>query len=86
MQGTQPKRNLLAWLVVFSIVALGAKLWTIQLWATNIPYWDQWDEARLLFKPWLDGTLTWHDFFIPHNEHRIFFTRALDLDGLLAEK
>jgi hypothetical protein len=72
-------RSLSAWLVVFCLVALGAKLWTIQIWATDIPYWDQWDEARLLFKPWLEGTLTWHDFFIPHNEHRIVFTRLLDL-------
>ncbi len=72
-------RNLSAWLAAFCLVILGAKLWTIQIWATNIPYWDQWDEARLLFKPWLEGTLTWHDFFIPHNEHRIVFTRLLDL-------
>jgi hypothetical protein len=60
-------------------VALGGKLWTIQLGATNIPFWDQWDEAKLFFKPWLEGTLTWHDFFRAHNEHRIFFTRVLDL-------
>jgi len=79
VQGTQPKRNLAAWLAVFFFVVLGAKLWTIQIGATNIPYWDQWDEARLLFKPWLDGTLTWRDFFIPHNEHRIALTRLLDL-------
>ena len=79
MQSSPPLRNLSAWLAVFCLVALGAKLWTIQIWATNIPYWDQWDEARLLFKPWLEGTLTWHDFFIPHNEHRIVFTRLLDL-------
>lgn len=67
------------WLVAFFLVALGAKLWTIQLWTTNLPFWDQWDEARLLFKPWLEGTLSWRDFFIPHNEHRIVFTRLLDL-------
>jgi hypothetical protein len=79
VQGTQTTRNLAAWLAAFFLVALGAKLWTIQIWATNIPYWDQWDEARLLFKPWLEGSLTWRDFFIPHNEHRIFFTRLLDL-------
>jgi hypothetical protein len=79
VQGTQPKRNLAAWLAVFFLVGLGAKLWTIQIGATNIPYWDQWDEARLLFKPWLDGALGWRDFFIPHNEHRIVFTRLLDL-------
>lgn len=79
----EPKKDsprlLIAWLAAFFLAGFGAKLWTIQLWATNLPYWDQWDEARLLFKPWLEGTLTWHDFFIPHNEHRIAFTRLLDL-------
>ncbi len=79
MQTAESKRTLAAWLAAFFLVALGAKLWTIQLWATNLPFWDQWDEARLLFKPWLEGTLTWRDFFIPHNEHRILFTRLLDL-------
>src|SRR5580698_6639125 len=82
MQSIPSLRNLSAWLAVFCLVALGAKLWTIQIWGTNIPYWDQWDEARLLFKPWLEGTLTWRDFFIPHNEHRILFTRLLDLAEL----
>jgi hypothetical protein len=79
VQTAEPKRTLAAWLAAFALVVLGAKLWTIQLWATNIPFWDQWDEARLLFKPWLDGTLSWQNFFIPHNEHRIVFTRLLDL-------
>jgi len=68
-----------AWLAAFFVVALGGKLWTIQLGGTNIPFWDQWDEAKLFFRPWLEGTLTWHDFFVPHNEHRIFFTRLLDM-------
>lgn len=79
MQLTESKQTLLAWLAAFSLVALGGKLWTIQLWMTNIPYWDQWDEARQLFVPWLDGTLTWRHLFQPHNEHRIVFTRLLDL-------
>ncbi len=79
MQGHHPTRNLTAWLAAFFLAALGAKLWTIQIYGTGIPYWDQWDEARLFFKPWLEGNLTWRDFFIPHNEHRIFFTRLLDL-------
>jgi hypothetical protein len=79
VQTAESKRTLAAWLAAFALVVLGAKLWTIQLWATDIPYWDQWDEARLLFKPWLEGTLTWHNFSLPHNEHRIVFTRLLDL-------
>ena len=79
MQTAESKRTLAAWLVAFFLVVFGAKLWTIQLWATNLPFWDQWDEARLLFQPWLEGNLSWRDFFIPHNEHRIVFTRLLDL-------
>ncbi|HTB86053.1 MAG TPA: hypothetical protein VK742_20575 [Candidatus Sulfotelmatobacter sp.] len=79
MQIAESKRTLAAWLAAFTLIVLGAKVWTIQLWTTNLPYWDQWDEARLLFIPWLEGHLTWHDLFIHHNEHRIFFTRLLDL-------
>ncbi len=79
MQGPETIRKLTAWLAAFVLIALGAKLWTIQLWATNLPYFDQWDEFRLLFRPWLEGTLSWRDLFISHNEHRIAFTRLLDL-------
>jgi len=75
----ESKRTLAAWLAAFALIVLGAKLWTIQLWTTNLPYWDQWDEARLWFIPWLEGHLTWHDLFRHHNEHRIVFTRLLDL-------
>jgi hypothetical protein len=71
--------RLAAWLCALFAVVVGAKLWLIQAYATAIPYWDQWDEARLLFKPWLEGHLTLGALFAPHNEHRIFFTRVLDL-------
>ena len=67
------------WLAALFLVVLGAKLWVIQMYGTALPYWDQWDEARLFFKPWLEGSLTWGAWFAPHNEHRIFFTRLLDL-------
>ena len=69
----------MAWLSALFLVVLGAKLWVIQMYGTAMPYWDQWDEANLLFKPWLEGHLTWGAWFAPHNEHRIFFTRLLDL-------
>ena len=48
------------------------------MYGTALPYWDQWDEAGLWFKPWLEGHLAWGTWFAPHNEHRIFFTRLLD--------
>src|SRR5271170_421244 len=71
--------RLATWLCALFTVVVGAKLWVIQIYGTAVPYWDQWDEARLLFKPWLEGHLTWSALFASHNEHRIFFTRALDL-------
>lgn len=71
--------RLTAWLSALFLVVLGAKLWVIRVYGTALPYWDQWDEAKLLFKPWLEGHSTWGAWFGPHNEHRIFFTRALDV-------
>jgi len=71
--------RLAAWLVALFLVILGAKLWVIQLYGSPLPVWDQWSEADRFFRPWLEGRLTWHDWFAPHNEHRIVFTRLLDL-------
>lgn len=79
VQSKNFNRRLAAWLSVLLLVVLGAKLWVIQVYGTPIPNWDQWDEAKLLFKPWLEGHLTWGAWFAPHNEHRIFFTRVLDV-------
>ncbi len=79
MQTAESKRTLATWLAAFTLIVLGAKLWTIQLWTTDLPFWDQWDEARLWFIPWLEGHLSWHDLFRAHNEHRIVFTRLLDM-------
>jgi hypothetical protein len=68
-----------AWLCALFLVILGAKLWLIQLYGSPLPVWDQWSEADQFFRPWQEGRLTWHDWVAPHNEHRIFFTRLLDV-------
>jgi hypothetical protein len=68
-----------AWLAALFLVVLGAKLWVVQLYGSPLPLWDQWYEAELFFRPWMEGHLTWQSFFAPDNEHRIFFTRLLDL-------
>jgi hypothetical protein len=46
------------------------------LHAVNLPYWDEWEFARVLNK-WFEGNLGWRDFFIQHNEHRLLFPRLL---------
>ena len=41
---------------------------------------DQWDgELMNLYKPYEEGTLQLRDLFSSHNEHRIFFTRIMNL-------
>src|ERR1035438_6941365 len=68
-----------AWLSALFLVALGAKLWVVQLYGSPLPLWDQWYEAGGFFRPWLEGHLTWKDFFSAYCEHRMLFIRLLDL-------
>ena len=64
----------------FAAMLFGIKLWLIGTYGNATPFWDQWDaEAANLYKPFLEGTLSWADLFAPHNEHRIFTTRLLAL-------
>lgn len=57
-----------------------AKLWVIRQYGSSVPQLDQWSgEAWKLYKPYLEGTLSFSDLFAPHNEHRIFFSRLLFL-------
>lgn len=71
----------------FRPVALGlfltvffGRAWLIKLWGSAAPHMDEWDAfARLLYRPWLDGSLSWRDIFAAHNEHRIALTRLADL-------
>jgi hypothetical protein len=71
--------------LIFILTGLALSIFSAKLIiiATNgnpTPYWDQWDgEAAQLFKPAMDGTLKFADFFIAHNEHRIAVTRVVAL-------
>ena len=65
--------------IVF-VVVLVAELILVAGAGTDIPYQDQWAlEGRQLYPAWVDGTWRPADIFAPHNEHRIAWTRALDL-------
>ena len=79
MQANYSKRSLGFWLAALFFTVLGAKLRVVQLYGSPLPLWDQWYEAEAFFRPWREGHLRWHDFFAPSNEHRIFFTKLLDL-------
>jgi hypothetical protein len=47
-------------------------------WSVNAPFWDQWIYADLLDKL-RNGTLSFHDLWQQHNEHRIFFPKIIQL-------
>ncbi len=71
-----------AWRVAAVVwVAVGAaQLGLVALAGTDIPWGDAWDaEGRGLYPAWRDGTWCAADFFRAHNEHRIFWTKALDV-------
>jgi hypothetical protein len=74
-----------AWLWAASLLltGLGAKLWLIHKFSTPLPFWDQWEDARVVFAPYFEGKLSLAALFSPHNEPRIFFTRVYDLVLLL---
>jgi hypothetical protein len=51
----------------------------VWLYGSALPFWDQWDEANALFKPWVEGRLSWADMIAPASDHRIVLTHLLDL-------
>jgi len=79
--------NLVLQYACFALLLFGIKLSIIHFYGNATPFWDQWDaEAAGLYKPFIDGTLTWKHLLALHNEHRIFFTRALALTLLVINK
>ena len=66
--------------VSFSSIIFGVKLWLISSYGNATPYLDQWsDEAKNVYKPFLDGILVWTNLFALHNEHRALTWRLLAL-------
>ncbi len=78
----QPPHTILVFLltVAFFTALLTVRAKMIHYFGVEIPYWDQWDgEVERLYFTYLNGSLGIHDFFLPANEHRIFYTRVLNL-------
>lgn len=64
--------------LIFLAIA-AARLTYVALYASSLPFWDQWDELNQLFRPWHNGSWHWTQLFSAHNEHRIALTRILGL-------
>jgi hypothetical protein len=81
----EPRRSRSLTGAALFLMILGARLWLIGAFGSDVPFWDQWDcEAANLYKKIHDGTLSLSGWLAPHNEHRIFFTRILAYGLLLA--
>jgi hypothetical protein len=62
------------------LVVILAQLVLVRVAGTDIPFHDQWDaEGRGLYPDWVEGARSPAHFFQPHNEHRIVWTRLLDV-------
>jgi hypothetical protein len=79
------RRDLL-WGLSLLLMGVGARLWLIRGFGTQLPFWDQWDEARLVYVPYFEGRLSLVDLFAPSNEHRMFFNWFYDLALVLLNR
>jgi hypothetical protein len=67
-------------LLSMSLVLLSFKLFMIHRYASQCPFWDQWDaDWQGLYLQYLKGRLKYGMFFKLHNEHMILFTRIISL-------
>lgn len=79
------------WPLIISILAalavLSLRVWLLARYSSSLPYWDAWGaEPMLLYGNWLNDSFAWGNLWAWHNEHRIFFTRTLDLLLFLANE
>jgi len=71
-------------LSVFLLV-FAAQIWFVGRVASEVPWGDSWGpEGGGLFPAWINGTFEWSDLFHAHNEHRIVWTRLLNLGLFVA--
>jgi len=69
----------LLWAGLF-LAVFGAKARLISDFGTDLPFWDEWvKQGQMILAPYFAGALHLRDFFIPHSEHRIAPTLALNL-------
>lgn len=68
-------------LIAFAITAALPILllfWFVTSKSVNAPFWDQWIYADILGRIH-NGTFTFHDIWVQHNEHRLVFPKIIQL-------
>ncbi|HXE43424.1 MAG TPA: hypothetical protein VN516_10395, partial [Candidatus Baltobacteraceae bacterium] len=78
-QAKESFRHFAVWLVALFLTAFGAQLWTVSLYGSPIPIWDQWYQADSIFRPWLEGRLDWNGLIAADSNHRIVVTHLFDM-------
>lgn len=74
------KRRTLLLIVSLFLILFGARAALIRYAGFPTPFLDEWQaDGAAVLKPFLAGTLTPSDLFVPLNEHRIVFTKLLVL-------
>jgi hypothetical protein len=68
--------KLVNWLLIFVPAVLGFLY--VRAFGVNVVFSDAWSVARL-FGRWSSGTLRLADLYVPHNEHRMFFPKGVEL-------
>src|SRR5581483_3532219 len=72
------------WSVVLTSLMVGAVIpivvmaFLLKRYSVNVPFWDQWEYVPLIYAAH-HGTLTLHDLWMQHNEHRILFPRVVTI-------
>ena len=80
-----PRWQSALWIGTLFLIVFSARLLLVRANPVMAPHWDQWDiEASWLFVPYREDGLSWRMMFSLANEHRVFFTRLLALDLLIA--
>ncbi len=81
MHSSVTKRNRWIGLAIsLFLLVLGSKLWVLDRYGSDVLCWDQWDGDLLhVFIPHFEGRLGFSDFYRNHNEHRIIFTKLINL-------
>jgi hypothetical protein len=69
---------ILSALLLFGAIVLTHSFY-VSLFASNYPFWDQWDQLHAELIPWWQGHGSLSLLFTPHNEHRILFTRIMSM-------
>lgn len=68
-----------------ALLIVAARLIYFANFGSALPFWDQWDgEGWNLYRPVLQHTMGWSDWFAPHNEHRIAVSRLVSSSMLFA--